>query len=719
MAETQTKHTSYTPEEEADQVKERKERFNEENLLHTLEKWFEESKEYISPHRERMRMNNEQYNNQIDMYVPTGGTELRFNMQLSDVETQLSVVGDGLPDFDVQPEEEDDTFFADSMNKRAKQACNRDTTPGLKYVSLETIKDSLILGNGILSIKDEERIVGRSGEGGAKKVLLNFNAVDMSTFFPSPDCIGLDIRTECRYLGFAVPVNCDKLYMETGRMIKPEGYLDENDTFYILTIDNNEEDDKESATKADAVIVKEWYFMDFDTEKYPNGRCVVWANGVKLDDYPLGDVKYDATEEDTIDDNPKNATVKVRETGDRDELYDANYTEYMSRKSSIPESVKKRTWTVQKEDISLVPYRLIKNYGSSHDWKGIGEPELINTISKCLNEILSAIADNIRYTGNPILLKTKNFISKFTAMFTGLPGDQIEVDKPDDLSWLVPPGMPAYIFRFIEILITLHDFVTGMHDILRGKRESGITAASALALLQEVAQQRIRHKIKHTYSLFFKSVGEYVVWMLQAKDEAVLQLKQETLKKEGESSFVEYDPVGRYTNTEDIETAEATDDEKTGKTMKDSKFNIDVVAGARVPEGSVAAEQLATEKYEKGLYTYEDWVARSSEPDKEKLLKNHNEANQLQGFIDRIGQINDAVDEFFKLAKTYYGIMVSDEPGANDEYNKSIIEEEMMQITIGFPEILRMREFLDLPKELKQRLLTPYMADKDTLQEVT
>ena len=73
----------------------------------------------------------------------------------------------------------------------------------------------------------------------------------------------------------------------------------------------------------------------------------------------------------------------------------------------------------------------------------------------------------------------------------------------------VPPA-PADILQFIETIIRLVDMVSGVTEVSEGRRPAGITAAHAIAALQEKAQVIYREKIRHN-DLYLEEQGRMFI----------------------------------------------------------------------------------------------------------------------------------------------------------------------------------------------------------------
>lgn len=576
--------------------------------LTMCKQWFEEAKQHNKSRFERMRKNEEMYYNRVK--VVGYKNKIKINLALADIETQLPIISDFMPTFDVVPQEDDDVAFADMMQNR-KRSIEESTKLRIKAILSE--KSSLIYGNGIigaLPIRGNNK--GFNG--------FDIDVVDPFTWLPPADATGMDIRDSAPYQIFATPMrtrDIERKYSVTG--VKAEGNLNEFRAYVAKKDGNAGESDKNKLS--DMALVKECFFMDDDGNQW----LMTWVNE--------GSVLWDA-----------------------------------------------------KLEIPRIPYFDIANYRDAHTCIGVGEPELISTVSQALNEGLSGIADNVKSTGNPLRIIRKSFWAEMKGKIFGRPDEEILVNQPDDVTYLQPPTMPVYAFRFIELLMQLTDVVTGIHDVTQGKKPSGITAASAIQALQEAAQSRVRFKISTEISGFMDDVGEFIVWCLQTYDEEVKTVRVKDIKT-GNYEFKPWDPKTKL--GKDGKPAED------GKTLGDSHFEIETVTGFRLPTGRVAAEEQAIVRFEKGIYGIERLAANINEPNKKELIEEWYARN---GGDKRM--IPDEVREQFRQLAMQYTVVVQ----SGDDFSE--LENEIFRMLQEFPTLIETADFIMfIPEAQKERLL--------------
>jgi len=112
-----------------------------------------------------------------------------------------------------------------------------------------------------------------------------------------------------------------------------------------------------------------------------------------------------------------------------------------------------------------------------------------------LNMIRTQISENAKRFGNPSLLMSR----QAQVEYSGVPGEIIEYDSTvsDAVpSFLQPPSLPPYVENEIERIEKSIEEISGMHEVSRATVPAGVTAASAINLLQEADDTRLGPEIQ-------------------------------------------------------------------------------------------------------------------------------------------------------------------------------------------------------------------------------
>jgi hypothetical protein len=302
---------------------------------------------------------------------------------------------------------------------------------------------------------------------------------------------------------------------------------------------------------------------------------------------------------------------------------------------------------------------------------------MIKTLKAALDQVMSSIGENINKTGNPARKIKRSWLKDLTKKIMGIPGEDIVVNSMDDVQWQDVPGLPASTFEYINLLLKLIDSVSGIQDVTQGRQPTGITAASAIRALQEAAQTRVRYKISKDIAGIVVATGKYIVNLLQTFDKEIIKIRTSTSTTDYQ--FVTYDPIGKY-NAQGELTEE-------GKSIKDTQFDIDIVAGVELPAGRVAAEERAIQLFQIGA--------------RQEVVDDYNKRQQIQIVTQRIEQLNEITPQFDEL--------ITHANSGNGEWTGSKDEEQLALLIKQFPELLGTDGFQGLPVENKQRLLVMFL----------
>jgi len=601
-------------------------------IINQLETWFLESKTSIDTQRERWRKNEKLYYNQGgDFKVPKGATKLKFALPMAIIETEMPIVKDFMPSFDVMALDDNDQWFADKMQARKSEALRE---ADFEDAFLNGVHNSKVFSNGLIYLAPDFDSAG-------KYIGLKADGVDIFTWFPSPDAVGMDIRTEAEYHIFITPKTVNQILIKYKINVPAEGWIDDFKCFRFV-----EGAEQPNYQRMNCALIKECYRMDPDVAKYPNGRETVWVRERILYDGPMR---------------------------------------------------------------GRIPYFMIPNYKTSHSIFAMAETELVRTQVKCLNQVMSALADTINKTGNPIRKVLRSWWAGKVKAIAGVAGEEVVVDKQSDIMWEGPPTVPKYIFEFVNLLMKLTDVVTGIHDVTEGRKPAGIESGRAILALQEAAQARIRYQISKTYSKIIKDMGRYVIDILQEFDAEAKKIRVQA--ESGGYTYIDYDPVGLY----QVKDGGAEKVKEGGRSIKNTKFDIEIVAGVSQPAGRVASEERALDYFEKGIYGVEDVMKHSSDPDKQEIINRFYKRLGVKALSDRFDERNKAYTEFKKL--TEKARKAAEGEGGEVEWVGSIDEKRAAGMLLMFPDFLETDEFNYLPMKFKKRLMVVFQHDPEPLEE--
>ena len=141
------------------------------------------------------------------------------------------------------------------------------------------------------------------------------------------------------------------------------------------------------------------------------------------------------------------------------------------------------------------PFVLMKNYDVPFKFWGVGEVEQILSPQIYINELTNQIIDNAKSTANMQWIIDKNS-GIGQGKLTNRPGLVIRKNPGSEVRRDTPPPMPTYVRETIDVMKADIQDISGVLDALKGEKQTGVVAASAILALQEASQSRIRLKIK-------------------------------------------------------------------------------------------------------------------------------------------------------------------------------------------------------------------------------
>ena len=139
------------------------------------------------------------------------------------------------------------------------------------------------------------------------------------------------------------------------------------------------------------------------------------------------------------------------------------------------------------------------DYEADKEFWGIGEVEIVACLQELVNDFEAQIVDNTRLMANAqwIVNKQASGLTEEDAwVFTNEPGSVVWT-QGGGVEKLLGSPMPAHVAQHQEQLIFAMEHVLGIHDVVQGRKPSGVRAASAIIALQEAANVRVRQKARN------------------------------------------------------------------------------------------------------------------------------------------------------------------------------------------------------------------------------
>jgi hypothetical protein len=137
-----------------------------------------------------------------------------------------------------------------------------------------------------------------------------------------------------------------------------------------------------------------------------------------------------------------------------------------------------------------LPYVMFKGIGVPGRFWPTSTPEQLRSPQMELNKAKSQITENAQKVGNPALLAAK----QANVQYSGRPGERVDFDDtvPNAIpSYLQPPSMPAYVLTQQDRIESSMQDISGQHEVSQAQVPTGVTAASAINLLQEADDTKL------------------------------------------------------------------------------------------------------------------------------------------------------------------------------------------------------------------------------------
>lgn len=177
--------------------------------------------------------------------------------------------------------------------------------------------------------------------------------------------------------------------------------------------------------------------------------------------------------------------------------------------------------------ITRFPFVRFANHPVTGEFYCVGETQVLEPLQLSINKRRQQIIDNLKILGNPPILADKEAGLEEDVILNA-PGEVISVTGGTRVQWLNPPAMPSGLFELQQFEKQEIEAVSGVFDVVQGKRPTGIEAASAITALQESAQTRIRRKTRRMEGAL-EEIGALIVLLIQQNytDERIFNLVME------------------------------------------------------------------------------------------------------------------------------------------------------------------------------------------------
>lgn len=555
---------------------------DDKKILKFVEKSFQKAKRFKSQYDDKW----------LDFYKMFRGRQWKeqrpsyrhsevINLVFQTIQSQVPIITDTRPKFEFMPQEPSDYELSDILNELAQADWVKNNW---MYQLTEVIYESHIYGTGMSCLKFDP-----------EKNKLVYESSDPFYNFPAPSA--KDVNVNSRYHIYAEPMDLSEIkekWPEKGKYVKadlvdlmrgsktdlgpvrfrspsdgrtlveadssnPSVELNMKDKALVMTMycDDDEVEETEKETGQTNPITGEPMYEMVSQKKYPDGKKIVVSNGVVLE---VGPNPYEHGE---------------------------------------------------------FPYHRYQNYVLPREFWGMGEIEQTEGPQKTFNKLISFSMDVLTLMGNPIWIvdstaeiDTDNLINRPGAVIEKAPGSEVRRTEGVQLQ--------PFVLQLVDRYKEWFDQVAGSNDVTRGLNPSGVTAASAIADLQNAAQTRIRQKSRNLdaylqqlgqqyLSLVFQFYTAPQVFRLTNKDGSEKYFKFH-VDPEKSTAYVEnYSPEGLSLGITEYQMR--------------GEFDVRVTTGSSLPFSKAEKEQRLLNLFDRQIIDSEEVLKGLDYPNYEALLK--------------------------------------------------------------------------------------------------
>jgi hypothetical protein len=255
----------------------------------------------------------------------------------------------------------------------------------------------------------------------------------------------------------------------------------------------------------------------------------------------------------------------------------------------------------------FVPFVAKKNRKSI--W-GIGEPKNILNNQKLLNKLTELLTTNAILHSNPIaLIDPRSGID--AKKWQNKPGQIWHAKDPQTaVHWLQPPDMKNDLYKLMDKMVEFIERIGGVYDSITGETPNGVTAATAIQLLQEQGSIPIKGIARNLYQAI-KDVYELMIELIKENYTETRYIR--IMGEDGTMEFMEFN-ASQYAEID---------------------FDVKVTAGASTPTSKAYIAQLASELFDKGILLPSEYVEmQEGLPNKDRIVARLREQEaQMQQMI--------------------------------------------------------------------------------------
>lgn len=364
--------------------------------------------------------------------------------------------------------------------------------------------------------------------------------------------------------------------------------------------------------------------------------------------------KDDDFEEQMKIDKYEDGSPKLDENGEEKEIFEQRLKYPNGRKIVAAGGVLLEDGDMEYDD-GLFPFIRLINYALPREFWGMGEVEQLDSPQKVVNKIISFILDTLTLMGNPMWnvgsaanIDTDNLINK--------PGLIVESDDIDQVRREAGIEIPGYVLPFLDRYRRFFDGISGVTDTSKGVTPTDSLSGEAISDLQQAAQTRLRLKSRHI-DAFLQDFGKlYIsrVFQFYSVPRIVRITGDDNANKFFYFHVEKLEGVDQDGNPITRRMAHITDPDGKAKVIEiESDFDVRVSTGSLLPFAQEANTQRAMDLFKLQVIDDEELLKDLNYPNYEAVLKRVGEkkaaAQQQQIALKRAFMSQDHKDDMEEI----------------------------------------------------------------------
>jgi hypothetical protein len=245
---------------------------------------------------------------------------------------------------------------------------------------------------------------------------------------------------------------------------------------------------------------------------------------------------------------------------------------------------------------------------------GIGEPKNIINNQKLLNKLMELPTTNALLHANPIvLIDPRSGIDP--SKWQNQPGKiWMAKDPQNAVHILTPPALSNDLYKLTDKLTEFIERIGGVYDAITGETPNGVTAATAIQLLQEQGTIPIKGIARNLYQAI-KEVYELMIELIKENYTETRYIR--ITGEDGTYRFIEFNAT-QYAEID---------------------FDVKVTAGASTPTSKAYIAQLSTDLFDKGILLPSEYVEmQEGLPNKDRIVARLREQEAQQAAAQQAQQ---------------------------------------------------------------------------------